>query len=1092
MVYSVLIDDNKFLVPERILVLLKIQLKSNASSSNSKGSIGNEAISKYLKYFLNTQLNAICPELYEIIKGQSFGLSDSAIGRAFAGKKGTEKANVNFEVKYELLDLMCYAAFQRSLYDSIFSNETTLNNLKTQYSVNIPAYTKEKFEKYKDKQKEEVKNNEKRDNDGVQEIANNIVNAKNVIDEQVKKYLQSVNEKYSKIFVPIKKYEKDTEIRIEEIIHVGLIDKRPIPRLDAIQEIKENQLSMEQIIEQEIEGKIEKENLEKEVEKKDEKKQEKSSFAIINLIEELDKILIIGDGGAGKTTLSKWIAYHLSEIGLKADKDFHIPVYIDLKEYYGDLQYRVQKELRFRGLDLNKEQFREFAKKNMLLLLADGLDELQEKKMQTVVQKDIRDFLEDFVGCKIVLTTRNIPSIRHFLKSGFTDFELKGLTENQVEDFLEKHLSIIDTNHLLNELKDKGLQGELKNPLILTFIVSQYKLHRTTSVFETKGLLFKRVVTEFYFNDWDRVETDEIVRNINYTEIHDAICYVGYIMVKENRTSVDKNRIEQIIAKYFHDEIKKHNHYEISSYALVRLIESNLFIESENTISFWIKPYRDYFAAEYLFKKYNSIEKKNKNSVNLFIVPYIEMHWEESFVILFGLVEHPELIIDALIPKKYYYYFNYKKNKGERIKLAAKCIGENKKLNDKTRKVVFNHIFYLMQASSFYNLKSWLRSLTLTGGSFGQPFFSKTLGYTKSQEALDYFLKNSLDGYSFDNGYDEVQKYPITEAVLNYYFELFKNKRWQFSVIKHLKDNISPLIVKRVIDLLKKEESKTIAIEFLKHSWDILDKMQKKGMLDSLIEAVLESSFESKDYELKKTIDELPILGYYYCKNIVKKYILKSLLSINEEKRMWALFRILDSNKSIGEDVIEAMLERLREDESDKVKERALEVLSCYSYKKSKNEKLKKDILIEAQKYISLDFSPMNRAVAYELIANLYTQEGFEMLKNGVELGDYLHPRAAAIEGCLKYEPKFIKEVVEKNWEELYFPFISSDEKKKEVTVHALAILTSFGLNISLKYLNDFIEEEKDKEGYNEIKEYIEDSMKGITANIEKYKEFLC
>ncbi|NCT95197.1 MAG: hypothetical protein GXC72_12285, partial [Chitinophagaceae bacterium] len=140
------IEEDKLYIPENLLKRLWAQLKIIVSYQRNGQSI--DSISAYLKKYLDEILKAKNEGLYYRFIAAGIGISAANVERAFKGKKGAQKVNVDFEVQYDLLYFLCYACWEESLINIIRSPSNDWGN-KTLYHVIIPENEKEELEKLK-------------------------------------------------------------------------------------------------------------------------------------------------------------------------------------------------------------------------------------------------------------------------------------------------------------------------------------------------------------------------------------------------------------------------------------------------------------------------------------------------------------------------------------------------------------------------------------------------------------------------------------------------------------------------------------------------------------------------------------------------------------------------------------------------------------------------------------------------------------------------------------------------------------------------------------------------------------------------------
>src|ERR1035437_6256729 len=144
---SIYISENKLSVPERLLRLLHSQLKLKTIEYASSRSL--DSISNYLEKYFHNEFKQKNYDLFHVCNAHGIGFSSGNIERAFKGKKGKQKVNLNTEVSYELLDFLCYASCEKQLHEMIFDPHTDWG-VKTVYSVTIPEYVNGEISTKKD------------------------------------------------------------------------------------------------------------------------------------------------------------------------------------------------------------------------------------------------------------------------------------------------------------------------------------------------------------------------------------------------------------------------------------------------------------------------------------------------------------------------------------------------------------------------------------------------------------------------------------------------------------------------------------------------------------------------------------------------------------------------------------------------------------------------------------------------------------------------------------------------------------------------------------------------------------------------------
>ncbi|MBW4549202.1 MAG: NACHT domain-containing protein [Symplocastrum torsivum CPER-KK1] len=226
------------------------------------------------------------------------------------------------------------------------------------------------------------------------------------------------------------------------------------------------------------------------------------------------RIAIIGEPGAGKTTLQEKIAVWIH------DKNKGLPICIPLGGLQGKsledylLQIWLKAALRFIELDASgveakafaslKQQFRE----GKVWLLLDGVDEMAATspvEALATIKEQLTDWL---VEARVVLTCRlNVwdANVTNML-TGFETYRTLEFKPEQVEDFIRHWFACAEESQrgeeLLKKLEETGkerIRELVRNPLRLSLLCqTSYVLPVDEPLPETKAALYERFTRYFY------------------------------------------------------------------------------------------------------------------------------------------------------------------------------------------------------------------------------------------------------------------------------------------------------------------------------------------------------------------------------------------------------------------------------------------------------------------------------------------------------------------------------------------------------------------------------------------------------------------
>jgi hypothetical protein len=138
-------DEFQIEIPKELLeqLLVKLKLKAKAHTRRT----GMDAVAIYLQHFCKNEFEEKDSKLYYNVMGK-IGLSETTVRRALKGKIGSkEKEKDNYDVKYEMLDLLCYTIWQVPLLQKIVDPSVNWEN-EFSYKIKIPEYAIKELEIY--------------------------------------------------------------------------------------------------------------------------------------------------------------------------------------------------------------------------------------------------------------------------------------------------------------------------------------------------------------------------------------------------------------------------------------------------------------------------------------------------------------------------------------------------------------------------------------------------------------------------------------------------------------------------------------------------------------------------------------------------------------------------------------------------------------------------------------------------------------------------------------------------------------------------------------------------------------------------------
>jgi len=201
----------------------------------------------------------------------------------------------------------------------------------------------------------------------------------------------------------------------------------------------------------------------------------------------IQQVVILGDPGAGKSSLLQYIALIWAERPLRDLSLYALPLLLELRIYARDKQAgKCQDILSFiHGGNitcrLNQQELHEKLRSGQVVALFDGIDEIFDPVLREEVVTDIHRFSNDYAQVQVIITSRWLGYKAQRLRdAGFRHFMLQDLEIKQIQDFLERWHDLTFTDqadkvHKWNRLEgaiqdSKSIRELAGNPLLLTMM----------------------------------------------------------------------------------------------------------------------------------------------------------------------------------------------------------------------------------------------------------------------------------------------------------------------------------------------------------------------------------------------------------------------------------------------------------------------------------------------------------------------------------------------------------------------------------------------------------------------------------------------
>lgn len=352
--------------------------------------------------------------------------------------------------------------------------------------------------------------------------------------------------------------------------------------------------------------------------------QDRMSRQAIDILDEKIRIVILGDPGGGKSTLSRHLTHQIA-----AETSTHpsrVPFFVELRDYAKSLRDATKKQTVVEYLEgICRSPYNitapEDAVEYLLLndravVVFDGLDELLDTSLRRAVVEIVEAFTHRFPTCPIVVTSRKIGYDEAPLDSAlFSIVDLEEFKEEDVRTYVRNWFQLDDSieQHVKRRLtgsfmEDSQFVSDLRvNPLMLSLMCGIYASENyiptnRPDVYEKCSLLL--------FDRWDKQRGIEKALSFD-AHVQAAMRSLALHMLttSEDATLSRANTLEFMKSYLLKKRFDNEEDAENAAVEFIEFCKGRAWVLTDvgaETYGFTHRTFLEYFSASQLVKQNSS------------------------------------------------------------------------------------------------------------------------------------------------------------------------------------------------------------------------------------------------------------------------------------------------------------------------------------------------------------------------------------------------------------------------------------------------------------------------------------------------------
>jgi predicted NACHT family NTPase len=369
----------------------------------------------------------------------------------------------------------------------------------------------------------------------------------------------------------------------------------------------------------------------------------------LKVVDEIQKLVVLGKPGAGKTTFMKYLA--MSCLGNRFHGEL-VPIFVTLKAY---AEERGQPSLEnyilteFQKRDVVVDVVKRLLREGRTLILLDGLDEVKLEDDRRVKQ-DIDRFSRDWLKNRFAITCR--IAAREYQFEKFTEVEVADFDDGQIETFVNNWFRERDESkaeRLLERLKGNEPVKELaKSPLLLTLLCLVFGERND---FPPKRSELYKEGLEVLMKKWDakrNIEREMLYKHLSPKNKEDLLGQIAFNTFVNGEYFFRQEDLQRQIKDYICNLPEASTDPDVlrlDSEVVLKAIEHHhgLLVErARNIYSFSHLTFQEYFAAR---------EIERDRQLETLMLHLAEPQWKEVFLLTSEMLRQAEVFLRMMKAK---------------------------------------------------------------------------------------------------------------------------------------------------------------------------------------------------------------------------------------------------------------------------------------------------------------------------------------------------------------------------------------------------------------------------------------------------------